>query len=306
MSKVPVHILANTEFDKISIAVDLAEERDEQVKYRIRLILEASEYIVYREYKQFKELYSNLRFQFPKLELPSFPSKYALYNIKESRRKAFNKLLQTIVSIGKKLPSLSKKEIKRILIDFVAENKQNNSAQVNKEPIVEDEQVKSSTGTIMSFMDVKLDEEDWITYYASLIGNDIYFFPDDSKDSYFSMMICILGTQLALQEAEGVIEVHHPYEKKPILLRTRNWQDWKDQLIVVSSQAGKSQDYKKKSVGRMIIKIYSGQNIKMIKPSTSTLRPHSFVQIELGGMIYETSILPQDDIINWNQTFILY
>jgi hypothetical protein len=119
------------------------------------------------------------------------------------------------------------------------------------------------------------------------------------------MVICILGTQLSVIEGEGIIEVHHPYEKKPILLKSRNWKDWKDQLIVVSSQAGKSQDYKKKSIGRMIVKIYSGQNIKTFKPSTGTVKPHAFVHIELGGLGYQTSILPQDYIINWNQTFIL-
>lgn len=305
MSKVPVHILANTEFEKISIAVDLAEEREDVVKYRIRLILDSTEYIIYRDYKNFKTFHSNIRFQFPKLELPSFPSKYALYNIKESRRKSFDKILKSIVSMGCKLPSLSKKEFKRHLIDFVADNKQISTITTQKDQFVEEEQIKSSSGTIMSFMDVKLDEEDWITYYASLINNDIYLFPDDSKGSYFSLMICCLGTEMIFNEADGIIEIHHPHEKKPILMRTGMWKEWKDSLVVASSQTGNSQDYKRKSVGRVVIKIYSGQNIKTVKPATSAVRPHVFVKIALDKLNYQTSIMPQEFLINWNQTFIL-
>ena len=290
------------EFEKISLKVDLAEERDGAVKYRIRVKLDSTEYIIYRSYKQFKSFYSLLRSKFNRLEFSDFPSKFAVFNKKEQRRKGFDSFLNNLIKIGASLSPVASNDLKRILCDFLIEGRLVQSTETND--IVQSGQIKASLGSMMGFVDVKLGDEDWIKYYASLISNDIYFFPNDN-DSYFAMMVNCSGAEVTEGDFEDVLEIHHPYEKRPILIRAPNWIDWKHALVVVSGYAVSSQKHKIKSNGRVIVKVYSGQNIRLMKPAVSIVKPHVFLRIQLDSLVYETSIMPQEYLVNWNQRFIL-
>jgi PX domain len=306
MAQIPLDLVANSDFDKISMKVDLAEERDDKVKYRIRLMIDLTEYITYRDYKQFKNFHCSLKFSFPRFDFSEFPSKFVLLNKKEHRRKGFDKFLSNIKKIGLSLPEVPKKNLKRLLLEFIAEEKMNLSLDsiYCKDEIVYKSQVKPSDGFFTGFIDIRLEEEDWITYYGSLINSDLYLFPNDSS-KYFITVINCSGTDILKSDLEKVIEIHHQFEKKPILIRSNKWEEWKNHLVIVSNFANSSKSHKIKSNGRLIVKIYSGQNIKLIKPAVSLVKPHAFVRITVGGFRYETSILPQEYLINWNQTFIL-
>ena len=195
---------------------------------------------------------------------------------------------------------------KRVLIEFLVDRKSNmNQEVVNlKDEIVERAQVKANSGSMMGFVGLKIGEEDWITYFASLIQKEIYFFPSDNE-SYFIMMINCSGADIVESDFEEVLEIHHPYEKKPIFIKAANWKEWKDALVVVAGYGISSIQNKIKSNGRLSITIYSGQNIRLIKPAVSILKPHVFIKITLDSLEYRTSIMPQEYLVNWNQTFIL-
>lgn len=307
MSKFSGSLLNSVDFDQILITVDSTEERDSHVKYRIRLTLQSTEYIIYRNYKEFKNFYAALKSQFSQIDLPSFPGKFALYNKKESRRKGFDKFLKSVIQNGKAFQVLIKKQLKRLLSEFLEEMKPDKVTGTTqpKDAIVEGEQIRYSQGSPTGDVYVKLDEEDWIYYYASLIRNDIYLFPNDNLDANFSIMICCLGCDVIESDVEDVLEIHHPYEKRPILIKTHQWKEWKDALVIVSSRANSSQDYKLKSIGRLMVKIYTGQNIMLSKPVVSIVSPHVFVKVSLDNLSYQTSILPSEELVNWNQSFIL-
>jgi PX domain. len=155
--------LVNCEFDKISITVDLVEERDSIVKYRIRVTLNSTEYIVYRDYKNFKSFHKVLNQTFPRLEFSAFPSKFSFLKKKSQRFKGFDKYLKSILEIGIQFPDLAKNNLKRLLGEFLTDTKNNlilSESPTIKDEIVENAQIKSKLGRIMTFMDVKLDEED--------------------------------------------------------------------------------------------------------------------------------------------------
>lgn len=302
MSVIPFSLLMNADIEKISMKVDLAEERDGVVKYRVRVVLDSNEYIIYREYKQFKAFYKSLRTKFTRLEFSDFPSKFAVFNKKEQRRKGFDSFLRNLLEIGGNFASLAQSTLKRLLCDFLIEGKPGVITETDE--IVEGEQVKANLGSMMGFVDIKFDDEDWISYYASLIKSDIYFFANDN-DSYFTMMINCSGAEISESDFEDVLEIHHLHEKRPILIRAKNWLDWKHALVVVSGYAVASKYHKNKSNGRLVIRIYSGQNIRLMKPAVSIVKPHVFVKITLDSLEYQTSIMPQEYLVNWNQTFIL-
>jgi hypothetical protein len=306
MSQLFAHTIATADISKIKAIVDSFEDRDSTLLFRIRATVDSQEYILYRDYAQFKAFRSSLKLQFPKLELPSFPSKFSFINKKESQRKSFDKFLQYILLIGPRFPEVPKKDLLRHLTNFLGEGRSSNISEnlQTKDPIVEAEQIKFNDGILTSEVEIKLDDEDWIRYYASLIGGNIYLFPDEF--SLFSMMICCSGVEITESDTEeNVLELHHPYEKRPILLRAQNWQKWRDELVISGSGVASSTDYKLKSIGKLFVKIYTGQSIKFCKPAASLTRPHVFVRLTLDDLIFETSILPQEHLLNWNQTFVL-
>lgn len=294
-------ILENTGIDNIKLIVDSIEERDPDVKYRIRVFTGEVEHIIYREMRQFEVLRNSMKIYFPKVVFPSLVSKLNIFATKEKRFKKLSKFLSFIVQLSK----AEELDIKSILFEFLANPMMKLPTDEDTNDLVEKAQIRSTKGTLRGFVELKLDEEDWIRYYASLQGNNIYFFPDENPQTNFSLMICCTGSEIEESDLENVLEIHHTYEKRPILMRVTNIRLWKDKLVVSSSEARSSEDHKFKSTGRLIVKIYSGQNIKLIKPAVSLLKPHAYVSINLESLKYETTILEQDFVMMWNQTFIL-
>jgi len=57
--------------------------------------------------------------------------------------------------------------------------------------------------------------------------------------------------------------------------------------------------------GRLMVKVWSGQNIRVNKPASSLAKSHVFVRLSLNPFSFTTSILPQGDLVDWGQTFIM-
>jgi hypothetical protein len=75
---------------------------------------------VQKRYTEFQGLYDSLTYRYQNLTFPSFPSKFQLVNVKESRKKFFDSLLKTVLKLAAGHPEI-KKELLKILYDFVME-----------------------------------------------------------------------------------------------------------------------------------------------------------------------------------------
>ena len=64
------------------------------------------------------------------------------------------------------------------------------------------------------------------------------------------------------------------------------------------SSAGIDSAIKTPSVGRVLVKIYSAQDIKLAKPAVSVVKPHVFIRVILGPFTCDSSIRPCEDIVN--------
>lgn len=81
----------------ISVAVTTITKSPEGVtEYLISLTINSQQHEVFKRYSQFKSFGLALRSLFPRLELPSLPSKFSLYNKTEQRRKGFDNYLREI------------------------------------------------------------------------------------------------------------------------------------------------------------------------------------------------------------------
>lgn len=79
------------------------------------------QYTVFKRYTEFAGLYDSLKIRFQNISLPEFPSKFQVFQKKESRKLFFNNFLKSILSLAVSHQE-SKQEILNILYIFLIES----------------------------------------------------------------------------------------------------------------------------------------------------------------------------------------
>lgn len=59
------------------------------------------------------------------------------------------------------------------------------------------------------------------------------------------------------------------------------------------------------STGKICVRVQSVNGVKVSKPAVSMVKPHIFVKLSTLPFSFQTSIMPQSDVIVWDQKFIL-
>lgn len=141
-----------------------------------------------------------------------------------------------------------------------------------------------------------------MTYFASLIDSNLYLFPPHNY-SHFMTMICLYGATIESIDS-NVLAISHNAQAAPVLLRTREKVDWKGNLVIASA-ATSSHRYRLTVMGCVEVRVYTAQQLRLVKSAASSVTPHAFVRLSLGDFTFDTSVLPCEDIVNWGQNFII-
>mgnify|MGYP001049144532 FL=1 len=289
----------------MSISIESAEKSEEGItEYTVLLTVESLQHLVTRRYNQFYSFDQAVRHQFPRVDLPAFPSKFTIYNKTEQRKKAFHQYMNGILGLCAKFPPLPKDTLMKLVAEFLdlyGAEKKNESK--NKDVFVESVQITPESGHQRGYLEVKIHQEDWIRYYASLVYSNLYLFPNE-KDFHFVSMISCYGATISKQELANVLEIHQDHQKSPILIRTPNREEWRNALIIVSSANIDSPlaSYKINFCGRLNVKVFTLQNLK---PLTNFSHCYLFVKVSVDPFTFHTSFLLADNPVSWNQNFVI-
>lgn len=105
--------------EAIRLSVDVADRRAAYTEYRISVKVGSIEFTVLRRYKEFESFDSSLKNQFPRVQLPSFPSKITFYNKVEYRRKSFQAYLEGVLNHCRTFTPMPKETLMRALASFL-------------------------------------------------------------------------------------------------------------------------------------------------------------------------------------------
>ncbi|CAG9315517.1 unnamed protein product [Blepharisma stoltei] len=296
------------------ISVESAEKHAEEgyTQYLIVLSVDHLEHVVYRRFSQFSELNDSIKATFPRVDLPDFPSKFSIYNRIEQRKKLFHGYLNGILKLCIEFPPLPRDTMMKILAEFLeivgVDKKQPEEPKIPRqlrESFVDSSQVIQSSET--GFVDIKFGPEDWQRHYASLAYSNLYLSPDDNESNFTHVISCF-GANIVTKD-NNILEINHDYQKFPILIRGKNSQNiqkWSKALVIAATakQDSPLASYRIICAGRIIVKIKTGDFLKPLKPSSSG-KTQFFVKVELYPFSFQTSVLPQEDLIDWNQLFVM-
>jgi len=76
------------------------------------------EYVVNKRYTEFQGFYDSLTFRYQNINFPTFPSKFQILNVKESRKKFFDSLLKTVLKLAVGHKEI-RKELLKLLYEFI-------------------------------------------------------------------------------------------------------------------------------------------------------------------------------------------
>jgi hypothetical protein len=93
----------------------------------------------------------------------------------------------------------------------------------------------------------------------------------------------------------------------PILIKSEDYKNWKQALVIMCSANLDSPLSTKQliSTGKICVRVQSVNGLKVSKPAVSMVKPHIFVKLSTLPFSFQTSIMPQNDVIVWDQRFIL-
>lgn len=126
--------------------------------YRVVLESEGKTHVVYKRYSQFTEFDNTIKSLFPRIDLPSLPSKFSILNKVEKRREAFNKYLEGILQMSIKFPPLPKDTLMKGLGEFLdiyvndRKSEEPKAPITKRESLVEENQIDPSSGHIKGYM----------------------------------------------------------------------------------------------------------------------------------------------------------
>ena len=286
-------------------------------EYKIIAILGNYEHHINRRFSQFKEFDKSLKYHLQGICLPSLPSKFMLMNKTEQRKKGFNLYLIGLVQLAKELNIDQRVNFMRLLAEFlelegtqniIEEEKNRKTQKIGISELIP----KPNTGILFTgLIDMKTVEV-WQSFYGEVRGDAIYLYPSNSVSFLqedrppfiyaISLFLGIIHTAF-----DDVLELHHDYQDKPIFFKSPSNVEFKKALFIAcSSKTGSPlSQLKKKCVGRVSVTIHSGHNIKIQKPPTSVVKPLIFITLELDCLNFSTEVVPQENDINWGQTFIM-
>jgi hypothetical protein len=131
------------------------------------------EYLVHKRYTEFQGFYDSLTYRYQNINFPTFPSKFQIVNVKESRRKFFDSLLKTVIKLAVGHKEI-RKELLKLLYEFIfrqgSEVKHNNHARKTST-------LSSESNIIMENM--SMDNADIASSFS-------YKFTEDSLQKYNS------------------------------------------------------------------------------------------------------------------------
>ena len=305
-------IFCNAPVGSITISVDSACENPQgYIEYKVSVLVDNYSFDIGRRFSQFKDFDKILRQHFRDITLPGLPSKFSLMHKIEQRKKGFHAYMSGLLQLLAVINIDQRAIFLRLLAEFLQldgsrlsmdDDRYKKSS--NKIGVAEVIQKGNAVGTFRGWVEVKLVEE-WVNYYANIQGDCIYLFENMDVSSFTYAISLFLGR--VQTRPAGLLELHHDHENRPICFRSPMSEDFKKALIIACSSNTDSplSQFKKNCAGRISVTIHSGNYLCVPKPATSMVKPHIFVSIDLDCFNFTTRVVPQENGIVWEQTFVM-
>lgn len=302
-------LLCNAPQGSIEFSVDsTVQSAKGYIEYIVKLRVEDVEYEIGRRFSEFQDLDKNLRYHFPAMEFPALPSKYALFNKIEQRKKCFHSYMQGLTQVLDLIASDQRATLLKLLsvflkLDGIIEATDENQSRSRNSSSVDLMQFPIGTRQYQGWSDVNLDGQ-WKHFYVSLKSDSLYLHQNNDLSDFMYQINLLLGRiELGPDDTFGL---HHDHQKSPILFRSQN-PDLRSALVIVCSSYTDSplSQFKKSSVGRVCVTIHTGNNLRFAKPPVSLVKPHIYVSVDLDSVSCSTRPVPQSESLYWGQSFIL-
>ena len=277
----------------------------------------------YKRFNEFKNFDASLKAAFPGVELPKFPSKFALVNKNDIRQKTFNVYLKRIVELCKEFSPMAKDTLMKRLgefLDFSSMQEEHKESQVvdkgtkaiKGNTVVQSAQVDASSGTITGSMEVLEPNGVWETYYGSLQHTNLFLFATEYDPKFRAVISCAAATISDNEMYADCIDIRHECSNEVVSIRPTEQSKkaskaWKNALVISATQSIEASPnfHKGTCMGKVKINIGSLVGVKIAKPAASTIKAHVYVKVTLNPFTYKTFIIPQSTYSVWDESFIL-
>lgn len=297
--------------EKLSMQIDsVYKDSSDSVYYQIQLQVDSQQYTFGRRFNQFHEFDKKLKYHFPTVNLPMLPSKFALFNKIEMRRKGFNTYLETLTGLLRLFSIDQKVVFVKLLVEFLDSASRKSSfseldlKKSNKLTVSDLLVPGDNSWNFQGWIMVKLMKE-WEKFYL-YIKDDLMFLHCDMESKEFKFFVSLFAGKVVVGK-DDVIELHHENHDFPICFNPLDNLEFKKTLIIACSSTKKSplSQMRIQCVGRVSLTIHSCNNIRYPKPSVSMIKPCIYILLEFDCFTFKTSVHPLSEELIFNQTFIL-